>query len=308
MALVLPMISADERLAHSLALREQEHDDAEFARKLADEVRIDEDAAFARQLAASAGGIDSSLGGFEQDTIAADVMKALYVPCEIGAHEVEMLVDTGAEMSVISETLARQLNLLDRLDRRYQGMARGVGSAKILGKVFDVPVKLGHVEFELNFSVVQQDTIGLILGLDLMRHFKCLVDIERNRLVFGGAGGVEVPFLASLRGRAAPVSAALVQGHRAAELLRARDPVAARSTLQTVGKLLRNIAAQPAEQKFRRLQSSNQRLQREVLAHPEAMELLRLAGFVLEGDALVLPSPTPLDSLKQLISASFLQS
>lgn len=234
-------------------------------------------------------------------------MKALYICCKIGAHEVDMLVDTGAEMSVISESLARQLNLLDRLDRRYQGMARGVGSARILGKVFDVPVKLGQVEFELNFSVVQQDTIGLILGLDLMRSFKCLIELEKNCLIFGGSGGVEVPFLASHRNYTTPVSAALLQGHRAAELFRARDPFAAQGALKTVGKLLRNAAMQPGEVKYRCLRSSNQRLQQEVLAHPEAVEILRIAGFVPECDMLVLPSTAPLDSLKQLMGASFLQ-
>merc|ERR1712241_9469 len=137
-----------------------------------------------------------------------------------------MLVDTGAEMSVISESLARQLDLLDRLDRRYRGTARGVGSANILGKVFDIPVKLDHVEFELTFSVLQLDRCELILGLDLMRRFKCVVDLEKHSLVCGGAGGVEVPFLASTRGGV--VSAVLAQGHRAAELLQARDPLAAR--------------------------------------------------------------------------------
>lgn len=290
---MLHFVSNDELLAHALA-REQEQ----------------QDAALARQLAASAGGIDPGLG-FEgsarQDSLAASSMKALYVSCEIGAHEVEMLVDTGAEMSVMSESLARQLNLLDRLDRRYQGVARGVGSARILGKVFDVPVKLGQVEFELNFSVMQQDTIGLILGLDLMRSFKCLIELEKNCLIFGGSGGVEVPFLASVRNYAAPVSAALLQGHWAAELLRARDPLAAQGALKTVARLLRNVAAHPAEAKYRFLRGSNQRLQQHVLAHPEAVEILRLAGFIPETDGLVLPSTAPLDSLKQLIGASFLQ-
>lgn len=110
--------------------------------------------------------------------------------------------------------------------------------------------------------------------------------------------------MASKRGNV--VSAVLVQGHRATELLRARDPVAARLALKTVGKILRNIAAQPSESQYRRLRSSNPRLQQEVLAHPEAVEILRLAGFIVEGDVLVLPETTPLDALRQLMGASFL--
>jgi hypothetical protein len=35
----------------------------------------------------------------------------------------------------------------------------------------------------------------LLLGLDLMRQYKCIVDLESNKLVFGGQGGVEVQML-----------------------------------------------------------------------------------------------------------------
>ena len=34
-----------------------------------------------------------------------------------------------------------------------------------------------------------------ILGLDQMRRFKCLVDLDEGLLVFGGKGGVTEPFL-----------------------------------------------------------------------------------------------------------------
>jgi len=299
----MAMVSRDAVLANYFACR-QEQEDAELAKKLSEDARTEEDAALARRLAASSAGVDRALGSFDEDWKDASNMKALYVLCEIAAHEVEILVDTGAEMSVISESLARQLNLLGRLDRRYQGTARGVGSATILGKVFDVPAKLGQVEFELNLSVLQTNSCELILGLDLMRHFQCLVDLQRNCLIFGGSGGIEVPFLASKRGNV--VSAVLSHGHRATELLRARDPVAARLALKTVGKILRNIAAHPSEPQYRRLRSSNQRLQQEVFAHPESVEILRLVGFIVEDDGLLLPETTPLDSLRQLIGASFL--
>eukprot|EP00928_Gymnodinium_smaydae_P039520 TRINITY_DN26988_c1_g3_i1.p1 TRINITY_DN26988_c1_g3~~TRINITY_DN26988_c1_g3_i1.p1 ORF type:complete len:304 (-),score=41.97 TRINITY_DN26988_c1_g3_i1:212-1123(-) len=302
----MAMVSNDEMIAQAMARRQQEQADEELAKMLFETDRIDHDAAVAREIAASAGGIDPGLRNNSHNMLNASAMKALYVSCIIGQHEVEMLVDTGAEMSVISESLARQLNLSDRVDRRYRGTAKGVGSAQIIGKVFDVPVQLGHVEFELNFSVLQLERCELILGLDLMRHFKCLVDLEKNSLVFGGAGGVAVPFLASARARAPPVSAALLQGHRAAELLMARDPGAARVALQTVGRILQNIALQPTEPKYRRLRGSNQRLQREVLAHPEAVEILRLAGFVAEEGDMLLPPLVSLGPLRQLSDASFL--
>lgn len=121
----------------------------------------------------------------------------LYVACEMGNRAVEMMVDTGAQSSVISMPLVRTLGLESRLDSRYQGMAAGVGTARILGKLRGVPVKIGHVEFALDFSVLGVDQPLLMLGIDQMRRFRCVVNLERDCLIFGGTDGVEVPFLPS---------------------------------------------------------------------------------------------------------------
>jgi len=119
----------------------------------------------------------------------------IYVACEIGSTTVEIMVDTGAQSSVISMPLVKQLNLTRHLDSSHQGVAAGVGTARILGKLRGVPVKLGHVEFALDFSVLAVDDQLLLLGIDQLRRFKCIVDLERQRLVFGGRDGVEVSFL-----------------------------------------------------------------------------------------------------------------
>lgn len=118
------------------------------------------------------------------------------VPCVLGNGVcAEMLIDTGAQSSVISAPLARQLNLMSGLDRRYQGVAAGVGQARILGKLYNVGCELGHVEFPMDFIVLEVPDNLLLLGLDLMRRYKCIVDLERNVLIFGGHGGVEVTML-----------------------------------------------------------------------------------------------------------------
>lgn len=225
----------------------------------------------------------------------------LYVTCEIAENEIDMLVDTGAQMSVISDPLAGELGLLSRLDRSARGVASGVGQAQILGRLWDIPVKLGHVEFTLNFSVLKQSQSLLILGLDQMARFKCLVDLERGCLVFGGAGGVEVRFVSPTQSRRIfPVDSILAQARRASSMLQARDPLAVPTVRTTLKRLLGNIAEHPEEPKYRSLRGSNERLQREVFAYPEAVELLRVAGFISYGDSLVLPEKAPLQPIRLL--------
>lgn len=262
------------------------------------------DEALARSLAASNGGVDRGFGRMPQPSNFTEDNGMLHVACEIGEHEIDMLVDTGAQMSVISEQLAAQLGLLSGLDRRFQGIANGVGQAKILGKVWDVPVKLGHIEFSLNFSVLSTQQHIILLGLDLMRQFKCLVDLERKCLIFGGHDGVQVSFVPSARDTvSSPIDTVLAQGRRAAEALRSRDPMAASTAFHTLSVVLKNIANHPNDPKYRRLRGNNQRLQREILAHPEVVELMRLIGFASDGEDLVFPTGTPLTALRKLTMA-----
>jgi Aspartyl protease len=118
------------------------------------------------------------------------------VPCVVGHGTsicVEMMIDTGAQTSVMSLSLAQQLKL--PIDRRHRGVASGVGTAQIVGKIHNAPVELGHVEFPMDFLVLESSTTMMLLGLDLMRRYKCIVDLEREVLIFGGKGGVEVAML-----------------------------------------------------------------------------------------------------------------
>lgn len=127
-----------------------------------------------------------------------------YVVCEIGNVAVEMMVDTGAESSVISMPLVRRLNLTGCLDTSRQGVASGVGSARISGRLRNIPVKMGQVEFQLDFIVLEVSEEIFMLGIDQMRKFKCVVDLERQSLIFGGRSGVQVPLLKPSRSRQQP--------------------------------------------------------------------------------------------------------
>lgn len=121
-----------------------------------------------------------------------------HLPCVMGENGicVEMMVDTGAQSSVMSSTLAQELGL--SVERAY-GVASGVGTARITGIARNVPCRFNGelMEFAMDFMILELGRAErlLLLGLDQMRKYKCLVDLERNVLIFGGSGGLEVPML-----------------------------------------------------------------------------------------------------------------
>mmetsp|Transcript_15897 Transcript_15897/g.20758 ORF Transcript_15897/g.20758 Transcript_15897/m.20758 type:complete len:270 (+) Transcript_15897:418-1227(+) len=119
----------------------------------------------------------------------------IYVAAEIHERLVEMMVDTGAQSSVISSQLMKRLGLESKLNRQMQGMAQGVGKARILGIIENFPAQIGHVEFLLYFLVLDVPQDMIIFGIDQMRRFKCVIDLDQEKLIFGGKDGVEVSFL-----------------------------------------------------------------------------------------------------------------
>mmetsp|Transcript_37104 Transcript_37104/g.75138 ORF Transcript_37104/g.75138 Transcript_37104/m.75138 type:complete len:110 (+) Transcript_37104:2-331(+) len=83
------------------------------------------------------------------------------------------------------------------MNRMVSGTVHGVGTASVVGQLSGVPVEVGSsgVEFAMSFLVLNTNQPLLILGLDQMRKYKALVDLDKQQLTFGGHGGISVPFL-----------------------------------------------------------------------------------------------------------------
>lgn len=84
--------------------------------------------------------------------------------------------------------------------------------------------------------------------------------------------------------------------------LQKRDRRGAEVAFGTIRVVFNNILEHPTEERYRRLKGSNARVRKEVFAYPEAVQLARLAGFVGDGDDLVLPPPSSLQALRDILS------
>lgn len=59
----------------------------------------------------------------------------LYINTKINGVPIKVFVDCGAQMTIISSNCARRCNLMHMLDERFHGIAQGVGTQKILGRI-----------------------------------------------------------------------------------------------------------------------------------------------------------------------------
>ena len=65
-------------------------------------------------------------------------VEMLYVNLEVNGHKVAAFIDSGAQMTIMGAATAESLGLMYLLDRRFAGVASGVGTGKILGRVHTV--------------------------------------------------------------------------------------------------------------------------------------------------------------------------
>jgi len=59
--------------------------------------------------------------------------------------------------------------LLHLLDKRYAGIAMGVGTSRILGRIHSAKMQIGSTFFQLSLTILEDDKIEFLFGLDMLK-------------------------------------------------------------------------------------------------------------------------------------------
>jgi predicted aspartyl protease len=141
----------------------------------------------------------------------------LYVEAKINNHTLQAFVDSGAQATIMSKKCALKCGILDYVDTRFAGVAVGVGTGKILGRIHIVQLQIGNTYFPCSVTVMDDMTLpsggptaagkdgdapkpkdmDFLLGLDMLKRHLCVLDLGQGCLKFRLAPGqyMETPFL-----------------------------------------------------------------------------------------------------------------
>jgi len=89
-------------------------------------------------------------------------------------------VDTCVSMSIMATRIVRKLGIMHMVygTKSYKTMASTI--IRTLGKIIDLLVKVGNIQCNMVFLIVDTYSYDILLGLNFLMNFKTIVDVEKG--------------------------------------------------------------------------------------------------------------------------------
>lgn len=117
--------------------------------------------------------------------------KKLFLNAHISNSVVCMGVDTGAGMCTMSSAIMDHLGLRDQMEETFDI----VDTSDTLGEINGVEVSLDGFKLQLSFVITDTSDQFIVLGVDQLRKYGCVIDVPGNFMTFGSHRGKKFYFM-----------------------------------------------------------------------------------------------------------------
>jgi hypothetical protein len=121
--------------------------------------------------------------------------KTLHLSVEINSYLIEGLVDTGTSMSVMAAAVVKELGLMHLVSGSETYKTTSGTVTQALGRIKEVPIKVGGIQCNMTFMIVDTDSYDVLFGLDLLIKIGAIVDVEQGLIQVRRGPGTDVEVL-----------------------------------------------------------------------------------------------------------------
>nr|XP_019934392.1 PREDICTED: nuclear receptor-interacting protein 3 isoform X1 [Paralichthys olivaceus] len=120
----------------------------------------------------------------------------IYVQCKCVGQEVNVLIDTGCKLNLMSSLTVETLGLKELVEENKVEMDGFPFQSKLYidGHIKGLSLTIGQLRIMCSFAILESDRPLMSLGNKTLKSLKCVIDTEKQMLVFGTAVREQVPF------------------------------------------------------------------------------------------------------------------
>nr|XP_045002406.1 nuclear receptor-interacting protein 3 isoform X2 [Jaculus jaculus] len=121
----------------------------------------------------------------------------IWVSCQCAGKDVKTLVDTGCQYNLISSACVDRLGLKEHVkSHKHEGERLSLPRhLKVVGQIEHLLITVGSLRLDCPAAVVEDNEKNLSLGLQTLRSLKCVINLDKHRLIVGKTDKEEIPFV-----------------------------------------------------------------------------------------------------------------